>query len=129
MPASRSSEQYREGSTPILHLQLYKNSKSRITQKVSLGDLSTLTLTYFNQVDGVAINSRTAQDVKNANNVTVTQECEIIWRMTALDTACSDTTIEDDKLEKHVALFEWTLRDGMKGSTRVPVYIVRDSKV
>lgn len=129
MTSSRSSEQFREGSTPIIHLQIYRQLKSRITRKVPYNELSTLTLTYFNQVSGAVINSRNAQNVKNANGVAVTSDCEIIWKLVAADTACIVTTIEDDKTEKHIALFEWELSDGMKGSVRIPVYIIRDSKV
>lgn len=129
MPSSRSSEQFREGSTPILHLQLYKQDKGRVTKKLSLSELSTLTLTYFNQSTGSAINSRTGQNVKNANDVTVTATCDIVWKLGSADTACADTSLEDEKLEHHIALFEWALTDGMKGSTRVSVYVIRDSKV
>lgn len=129
MTASRSNEQFREGSTPILHLQLYKQDNGRVTKKLSLAELSTLTLTYFNQSTGSTINSRSSQNVKNANDVTVTANCEIIWKLTSSDTTCADTTLEDDKLEHHIALFEWVLTNGMKGSTRVSVYVIRDSKV
>jgi hypothetical protein len=129
MPWSRSGEQFREGSTPILHLQLYKQDNGRVTKKLSLAELSTLTLTYFNQSTGSTINSRTNQNVKNANDVVVTADCEIIWKMTSSDTACAVTSLEDEKLEHHIALFEWVLTNGMKGSTRVSVYIIRDSKV
>lgn len=129
MPASRSNEQYREGSTPIIHLQLYKRNGPLITAKIPLGEISTLTLTYFNQVDDAVINSRNAQNVLNANNVKVTQDGEIIWTLQTADTACQDTAIEDGKLESHVAVFKWVLTNGTRGSARIPVYVIRDSKV
>lgn len=129
MSLSRDESQIREKSTPLLYFQIYREDKYKRLFKLPIDDLSTLTLTYFNHSTGTTVNGRSSQNVKNANNVSVSETCEVRWAMQAEDTTCADTTLEDGKLERHEALFEWATADGIASSTRVTVYIIRDSKV
>ena len=128
MAFSRSEATFREGSKPVLHFQLYRRAGKRL-RKLSLGELSTLTLTYFTHASGTAINSRTDQSIKNANNVKVTDDGEVIWSLQAADTAVEDTDLDDGKEERHDAVFEWVTSDGIGGNCRRSIYITRDSKV
>jgi hypothetical protein len=94
-----------------------------------IDEISTMTLTYFLYSTGAAINSRTAQNVKNTNNVTVSETGEVKWSLQAADTTCVDTTLDDGKLERHDAVFKWTTTDNVTSSTRISLWIERDSKV
>lgn len=126
MPFSRSEATFREGSKPILHFQLYRRRGKKVWP-LALTDLTTLTLTYFVHSSETTINSRSAQSILNANNVVVTQDGRVIWSLQAADTAVEDTTLEDGKVERHDAIFEWTTSDGIGGSCRRQIYIERDS--
>lgn len=83
---------------------------------VPLADISILTLTL--QVvggpqDGTFI--RTAQNVLNANNVTVHATSGLLtWTIQVTDLAIADATLHVGKKERHVALFEWTLTNGIE---------------
>lgn len=74
-------------------------------------DLTTLTLTLYDKVTGTVLNGRTAQDVLNANNVTVDSAGRLIWTLQPADTAIVTPAKE---LETHVALFEFTWQAGAK---------------
>ncbi len=73
--------------------------------------LSTLVLTLYaikaDGTDGV-VNSRNAQNVLNANNVTVSTGGLLTWAIQVGDT----TLVEDLPFERHIALFEWTWPNG-----------------
>lgn len=69
--------------------------------------LVTLTLTlYVIKADGTTayVNSRNAQNVLNANNVTVDEAGLLRWTVQVADT----TLIETLEHERHYALFAWT---------------------
>src|SRR5712691_2028368 len=69
--------------------------------------LTTLVLTlYVIKADGTdgIVNSRNAQNVLNANNVTVSTGGLLTWSIQVGDT----TLVEDLPFERHIALFEWT---------------------
>lgn len=73
--------------------------------------LLTLTLTlYVVKQDGTTayVNSRNAQTVLNANNVTVSGAGRMVWSIQAADT----TLVEAVPFERHIALFEWTWANG-----------------
>ena len=126
MALSRDEATIREGSVCAVYFQLWREDKHGVKTKVHLDVLSALVLDYFNHSSGAAINSRSDQNVKNANNVTVSDFGEVKWTMQAADTAATAT---DGTLERHVAVFKWTLTDGMIGSHRMDLYIEADSKV
>jgi hypothetical protein len=69
--------------------------------------LSTLVLTLYaikaDGSDGI-VNGRNAQNVLNANNVTISTGGLITWLFQVGDT----TLVEDIPFERHIALWEWT---------------------
>jgi len=69
--------------------------------------LSTLVLTLYaikaDGTDGI-VNARNAQNVLNANDVTVDAAGLITWAIQVADT----TLVEAVPFERHLALFEWT---------------------
>ena len=74
---------------------------------IPAASLVTLTLTlYVIKTDGTIgyVNSRNAQNILNANNVTVSAAGLLTW---AIQTADS-TLVEALPFERHIALFEWT---------------------
>jgi len=71
--------------------------------------LSTLLLSlYVIKQDGTDHMIRTAQNVLNANNVTVSAGGLVSWSIQVADT----TLVEDIPFERHIALFEWTWPSG-----------------
>lgn len=127
--SSRDDNEFREGSKPIMHFQLYRKGTDNKLTKLTLTELSALTLTYFLYSTGAIINSRNAQNIKNANNVTVSQTCDVAWSLQTSDTTCQVSALADGKLERHEALFEWVTTDGLADSRRETIWIERDSKV
>ncbi len=79
---------------------------------IPAASLTTLTLTLYNREDSAKtiINSRNAQNVLNANNVTVDSNGLITWSVQPLDTAILGTASS----ERHRAVFEWTYNSGAK---------------
>ena len=73
---------------------------------IPLSELNTLTLTVTNSTDGSIVNSRNAQNVKNANNVTVHATTGAVeWEIQVADTTMVDSAAS---FEEHVAVFKWT---------------------
>ena len=71
--------------------------------------LSTLTLTlYVIKQDGTDQVIRNAQNVLNANNVTVNAGGLLTWTVQVADT----TLVEAIPFERHIALFQWTWPTG-----------------
>jgi hypothetical protein len=71
--------------------------------------LLTLILTlYVIKADGTAQLIRNAQNVLNANNVTVDAAGLLTWSIQVADT----TMVEAVPFERHVALFQWTWASG-----------------
>lgn len=73
--------------------------------------LLTLILTLYaikqDGTDGI-VNARNAQNVLNANNVTVNAGGLVTWSIQVGDT----TLVESIPYERHIALFEWTWAAG-----------------
>ena len=126
MPLSRDEATIREGSVRAFYFRIFREDKHGIKTPVLLADISTLVLDYFLTSTEAAINSRTAQDVKNANNVVVTDVGEVKWTMQAADTA-QVAALVAGKQEKHTAKFKWTLSDGMIGSVRQDFWIISET--
>lgn len=82
---------------------------------ISSANLTTLTLTLYNLSDSTIINSRSAQNVLNANNVTVDTNGLMTWSVQTLDTIIVGTS----KYEEHRAVFEWTYSAGAKNGKYV----------
>lgn len=85
--------------------------------------LATLVLTlYVIKADGTdgIVNGRNAQNVLNANNVTVSAGGLLTWVVQVADT----TLVEDIPFERHIALFEWTWAAG--AGKREVILVVRN---
>jgi hypothetical protein len=74
-------------------------------------DQALLTLT--DVATGTTINSRSAQDVKNANNVTISAGGALVWALQPADMAIVSTTLATGQIEDHRAL--WVLTWGGAG--------------
>ena len=66
--------------------------------------LDTATLTLSDVATGTVLNSRTAQNVKNANGVTISAGGALVWVLDPADTAIVGTAL----VEEHRALFTLT---------------------
>lgn len=121
------------------------NEKQSATYKASLIDesgaavpgssLSTLTLTLYDRATGTIINGRNNQNVKNANDVTVDEQGNLVWEMRPednviiTDRASSTATYVDGELvrgiEDHCALFRATWRGGTRAvSHQITINVV-----
>lgn len=91
---------------------------------VAAGSLNTLTLTLYNLDDaaGTIINSRNAQNVLNANNVTVSGGGVLTWSVQSLDTII----IGSGNYERHRAVFEWTYSSGAKNGKYIIDMTIRN---
>lgn len=98
---------------------------------IPLASLTTLTLTLYNKATGAIINSRNAQNVKNANNVTVHATSGLVtWSAKPADNPIIDTTLDAGETEEHVALFEWTYNSGADGGKHeLSIYVRQLTKV
>ena len=83
---------------------------------IAAAGLDTLTLTLYSLEDDTIINSRDAQDVLNANGVTLGGGGNLVWTVTPADTIIADTTL---KAERHRAVFEWTYASAAKNGKHV----------
>ncbi len=92
---------------------------------ISSADLDTVTLTLFNLSDAptcTIINSRTAQNVLNTNNVTIDTSGNLVWSVQPLDTAILGT----GSIENHRAVFEWTYNSGSKNGKHIIDMVIRN---
>ncbi len=87
--------------------------------------LATLTLTLYDRASGEIINGRNAQNVKNANGVTIGEDGALVWTMTPADTAILGSGTQ----EAHVALFAWTWGGGKTGRHEVTLLVTNLTKV
>lgn len=84
--------------------------------------LTTFQLTlYVVKVDGTIgyINGRNAQNVLNANNVTVSAQGVVVWSMQVLDTTLQETV----PFERHIALWEWYWGSGRAGKHELVITV------
>lgn len=95
-----SQRYWDEGDTPTLAVTLLDSAGVAIP----LANVTTLTLTEWIAQDrgqpGITINSRNAQNVKNANQVTIAATSGLVtWALVAADTAMQsrDTTVLEEK--------------------------------
>lgn len=89
--------------------------------------LTTLTLTLYDKATGTIINNRNAQNVLNVNGVTVDGSGNLVWVMTPDDNAILTAA---SKVEKHIALFQWTWDSGAKaGKHEVTIQVKNLTKV
>jgi hypothetical protein len=96
-----------EGTTGVYVFELV--DEGNVTVEAS--QINTLTLTYCDWTDGMIINSRQAQNVLNANNVTlVTPPSLPLVTTLTWDIQVEDTVMVHPSLpwEVHVAVFRWS---------------------
>jgi len=97
---------FHEGETQVATFTLVQGATETA---VPLADISTATLSLTDHAGNV-INSRDAQDVLNANNVTVHDTSGLVtWTMQAGDTTLAEAV---DGSAKFDARFVFTLTDG-----------------
>lgn len=86
-----------------------------------LSRIDTMKLTLFSTHDLAVINSRSAQDVKNANNVTIHATSGLLtWNMQPADNAILDNNLS---FEQHRALFEWVYDTTKEGKHTVDIEV------
>lgn len=93
---------------------------------VPAASLATMVLTLYSLHSLAVINSRSAQNILNANNVTIDGSGNLVWEVQP-----ADNQILDDNLaiEIHRALFEWTWGGGKAGKHEVDFYVRNLNKV
>jgi len=107
-------------TTPILQLQTGVITFALVDDLgngIDVSAIETLILTYYDLLSQKIINARQAQDVHNANSVTLTTVIgpplvtTVTWTLGPLDTILVDPRHE---LEQHIALFEWAWAGGSR---------------
>jgi hypothetical protein len=73
--------------------------------------MGTLVLTLYDLATGTALNARTAQNVLNANGVTLDSAGHLVWTIAPADNAIVTSTLS---IETHIALFEASWAAGTK---------------
>lgn len=98
--------------TTLQPYEVFEGSTARLTFTISDEDgtaipasaLTTATLSLYNRATNTAINSRNAQNILNANNVTISSAGVVVASLQAADNAIVGT----DRKEVHVAVFTFT---------------------
>jgi hypothetical protein len=86
-----------------------------------------LTLTYYHVADGSIINNREGQDILNANGVTFHATSGLLtWTLQPADTVI---VLDSYAVERHRALLEWTLNNGVTGKHEVDILVRNLGKV
>jgi hypothetical protein len=93
---------------------------------VPAASLTTMVLTLYSIHSLAVINSRNAQNVLNANNVSIDANGVLIWEMQPADNVVLDTTLQ---VEVHRAKFEWTWGGGKAGRHEVDFQVRNLNKV
>lgn len=99
---------------------------------LALADLGTMTLTLYDVSSDAVINSRSKQDVKNVNDVTIAAlGGSLTWLLQAADNPIvSGTATLIQKRQHHRALFEYTHNgDGSPGKHELDIYVLNLGKV
>ena len=94
---------------------------------IDVADITSVVMTLYNKADGSIINSRTVQDIKNANDVTIDSVGALVWIVQVLDNVIVDSK---QVLEHHIALIEWTWSAGNhEGRYTIDIFIRNMEKV
>ena len=81
---------------------------------IPASSIATLTLTLYDVATGTILNARDAQDVLNANNVTIDSNGNLIWLVQPADHAVVST--RPNTIERHRGVFRYTWVDGVTKS-------------
>ena len=107
---------FNERETPVYYALIQDD----LGQTLDLTAADAITLTVYDVLTGTVLNSRNAQDVKNANGVTVyataqsvtvgaeTVNYNLRWPLVSAETAIVNTMRPLDQLEEHRAMFAVT---------------------
>lgn len=125
MALSVSQSTIKEGATATYAAVL----KTESGTPLAATDIQTITLTYYNAADGTVINSRSQQNVKNTNDVTIDNSGNLTWRIRAEDTVIVAGTVASGETEKHVALFEFTWNSTFHSRHVLNLYIQQIDEV
>ncbi len=93
---------------------------------LTLADITTLVLTLRDVKTVGVINSRTSQNIKNANNVTVDTDGTVTWEPQALDNVVVDGRL---KTETHRALVRCTYDGGRVGSGEFDIVVTNTERL
>lgn len=97
---------------------------------IALADIVSATMTLYDKKTETAINTRTAQDIKNANNVTIHSTSGLItWEIQPEDNIIVSSTLEDRKAEEHIALITVTYDTSKILQMEIKLNVVNMQKV
>lgn len=97
---------------------------------ISKGNLVSLTVTLYDQKTSTIINSRSLQNVLDANNGLVATDGTLTLRLGPADNIIvSTTTISIGMKESHLARFNWTWTDGVSTRTGTEEVLIRVLKL
>ena len=91
--------------------------------------LATLTVTLYDRTTLAVINSRSAQNVKDANNGTVANDGTLTLRLGASDNVIVGTSVAVGALEEHVVRLQWTWSDGVETRNGFDEWVMSVEKV
>ena len=103
------------GPTTLQEYELFEGSSGKLTFTITDEDgvvipaasIVSAVLTLKDKQTGTIINSRTAQNILNANGVTISSAGVLVWEISYLDTAMVGT----DRSEEHLAVFKIVTAD------------------
>jgi len=87
--------------------------------QLTAANIVTLTLTLFDAATEAKINSRNAQDVKNANGGTLDTDGTFTMALDPADAAIASGSLATGGKETKVARYDWTWNDGQARTGRV----------
>ncbi len=121
MPLTKSQRTVLEQTTA----QYTATLKDEAGVVIPSADLTTLTLTLYNESNGAIVNSRDNQNVLNAAGVTIDANGLLTWTMDPGDNPIVDTSLASGRTELHVARFDFTWSGGAKTGRRLVIIEVR----
>ena len=111
MPLTRDQRTIKEATTAQYMATLTDEAGVAIPS----ADLTTLTLTLYNESTAAIINSRDAQSVLNANGGTMHATSGLLTMIFAVaDNPIVDTSLTHGQTETHIAMFKFTWNAGAK---------------
>lgn len=125
MALSTAQRRVKEETTAIYSAVL----KDEDDLVIAGSQIDAITLTYYNKEDGTIINSRSRQDVLNANNVTIDSSGNLEWILQPADTTIISTEMPAGAYETHVGLFEWTWGTTKQGRHEVEIDVLQMHEV
>lgn len=91
--------------------------------------LATLTVTLYDRATLAVINSRSAQNVKDANNGTVATDGTLTLRLGASDNVIVGASVSVGALEEHVVRLQWTWSDGVETRNGFDEWVMQVERV